>query len=152
MQERPAKEGLADQKGKDDVVDVLRGNGRHVAAQGKGAKAFLLVHELADAEKEKASYEEKRLAFDNEVKSERNKMSKEVEAERERRVTAAKDEADKIVSDARAEAERKKDEIIESAQKEITDMVTEAMEKLTLEQSASDAFDQFLAATEETDK
>jgi len=31
-------------------------------------------------------------------------------------------------------------------------MVTEAMEKLTLEQSASDAFDQFLDAAEETKK
>jgi hypothetical protein len=31
-------------------------------------------------------------------------------------------------------------------------MVTDAMEKLTLEQTASDAFDQFLDAAEEADK
>ena len=63
-------------------------------------------------------------------------------------MAAAKADAEKIVSDARTEAEREKEEIIASAQKEITDMVTGAMEKLTLEQSASDAFDQFLDAAE----
>ena len=61
-------------------------------------------------------------------------------------------EAEKIVADARSAADREKSEILASAQKEITDMVTEAMEKLTLEQSASDAFDQFLDAAEETKK
>ena len=107
---------------------------------------------LADAENEKASYEEQKLAFAEEIKDKRSEMSKEVEAERDRRLTEAKAEAEKIVSTARTEAEREKGEIIASAQKEITDMVTDAMEKLTLEQSASDAFDQFLAATEEAGK
>ena len=97
---------------------------------------------LAEAQSEKASYEEKQKEFADEMKAVKSKMGQEVEAERERRVTAAKTEAEKIVADARTEAEREKGEIIASAQKEITDMVTEAMEKLTLEQTASDAFDQ----------
>lgn len=129
------------------VKNFMEGREAHYADMDSKA-----TQALADAESEKASYEEKKLAFDEEVRGERNKLSKEVEAERERRVSAAKAEAEKIVSDARTEAEREKDEIIASAQKEITDMVTDAMEKLTLEQSASDAFDQFLAATEEADK
>ena len=107
---------------------------------------------LAEAQSEKASYEEKQKEFADEMKAVKSKMGQEVEAERERRVTAAKTEAEKIVADARTEAEREKGEIIASAQKEITDMVTEAMEKLTLEQTASDAFDQFLDAAEEADK
>ena len=107
---------------------------------------------LAEAQSEKASYEEKQKEFADEMKAVKSKMGQEVEAERERRVTAAKTEAEKIVADARTEAEREKSEIIASAQKEITDMVTEAMEKLTLEQTASDAFDQFLDAAEEADK
>ena len=69
----------------------------------------------------------------------------------ERRLSEAKGEAEKIVANARAEAEREKNEIISSAQKEITGMVTGAVEKLALEQSASDAFDQFLDAAEEAD-
>ena len=84
--------------------------------------------------------------------AEKNRMSKEIEAERERRLAAARGEAEKIISNARGEAEREKNEIIESAQKEITGMITDAMEKLTLEQTASDAFDQFLDAAEEADK
>ena len=94
---------------------------------------------LAEAESEKSAYEQKQKEFSDEMKAVKSKMGQEVEAE-------------KIVSDARVEAEREKNEIIASAQKEITDMVTEAMEKLTLEQTASDAFDQFLDAAEEADK
>ena len=107
---------------------------------------------LADAENSKASYEQKEKDFDEEIRAEKSRLSKEIEAERERRLTAARGEAEKIISDARGEAEREKNEIIESAQKEITGMVTDAMEKLTLEQTASDAFDQFLDAAEEADK
>ena len=107
---------------------------------------------LADAESSKAAYEQKKAAFDDEVRQEKSRMSKEVEAERERRLQDARGEAEKIIADARGEAEREKKEIIESAQKEITGMVTDAMEKLTLEQTASDAFDQFLDAAEEADK
>ena len=64
---------------------------------------------------------------------------------------AEQSEVEKIVADARTEADREKSEIIASAQKEISDMVTGAVEKLALEQSASDAFDQFLDAAEEAD-
>ena len=83
-----------------------------------------------------------------EVRAERSKVGKEIAESRDRQLAAAKADAEKIVSDARTEAAREKEEIIASAQKEITDMVTGAMEKLTLEQSASDAFDQFLDAAE----
>lgn len=103
---------------------------------------------LADAENSRQAYDEKVRAFDEEAKAEKSRMSKAVEAERERRLAEARNEAEKIVADARNEADREKKEIIESAQKEIAGMVTDAMEKLTLEQSASDAFDQFLDAAE----
>ena len=107
---------------------------------------------LADAEDSKAAYEKKKADFDEEVREEKSRLSKEIETERERRLEAARGEAEKIISNARSEADREKQEIIESAQKEITGMITDAMEKLTLEQSASDAFDQFLDAAEEADK
>ena len=107
---------------------------------------------LADAEDSKAAYEKKKAEFDEEVREEKSRLSKEIEAERERRLEAARGEAEKIISNARSEADREKQDIIESAQKEITGMITDAMEKLTLEQTASDAFDQFLDAAEEADK
>jgi F-type H+-transporting ATPase subunit b len=103
---------------------------------------------LKAAEESRAAYDEKLQAFDEEVRAERSKVGKEIAESRDRQLAAAKVDAEKIVSDARTEANREKEEIIASAQKEITDMVTGAMEKLTLEQSASDAFDQFLDAAE----
>ena len=103
---------------------------------------------LKEAESSRDAYDEKVRAFDDEVRAERTKVGKELADLRDRELAQAKTDAEKIVSDARTEANREKEEIIASAQKEITEMVTGAMEKLTLEQSASDAFDQFLDAAE----
>ena len=103
---------------------------------------------LKEAESSRDAYDEKIKAFDDEVRAERAKVGQEMAALRDKELAQAKADAEKIVSDARTEANREKEEIIASAQKEITEMVTGAMEKLTLEQSASDAFDQFLDAAE----
>ena len=103
---------------------------------------------LKEAEDSRNAYDEKVRAFDEEVRAEKSKLNKDLAASRERQLADAKADAEKILSDARNEANREKEEIIASAQREITDMVTEAMEKLSLEQSASDAFDQFLDAAE----
>ena len=103
---------------------------------------------LKAAENSRMAYDEKVQSFEEEVRAERSKVNKEIAETRDRQLAAAKADAEKIVSDARTEANREKEEILASAQKEITEMVTGAMEKLTLEQSASDAFDQFLDAAE----
>ena len=129
------------------VRDFMEGREAHYADMDSRAEQA-----LADAESSKASYEEKERTFDEEVRAEKNRLNKEIEDERERRLADARGEAEKIISDARGAAEREKSDILESAQKEITGMVTDAMEKLTLEQTASDAFDQFLDAAEEADK
>lgn len=104
--------------------------------------------ELKAAEAARQEYDDKVRGFDEEVRSEKTKLHQEMEEQRSRELAAAKADAEKIVSDARSEASRQKDDIINSAQQEIAEMLTEAMEKLTLEQSASEAFDQFLDATE----
>lgn len=103
---------------------------------------------LAAAEASRAELDAKVKAFDEEVAEERTRVHKELEEQRNRQLDEAKADAERIVSRARTEAAREKDEIIASAQKEITGIVTDAMEKLTLQQSASDAFDQFLDAAE----
>jgi F-type H+-transporting ATPase subunit b len=105
----------------------------------------------AEAESRQQEYEKKISDLETKIRDEKSRMGKEVEAERERRLGEAKSEAEKIVADARTEADREKSEILASAQKDISDMVTGAVEKLALEQSASDAFDQFLDAAEEAD-
>ena len=125
------------------VKNYMEQREKHYADMDKTAE-----DNLRAAEESKTAYTDKVRAFDEETRAERTKLNKELEASRERQIAAAKADAEKIVSDARIEANREKEEIIASAQKEITDMVTGAMEKLTLEQSASDAFDQFLDAAE----
>ena len=129
------------------VRDFMENREKHYADMDSKANQA-----LADAESSKASYEEKERNLDEEIRARKSSLSKEIEAERERRLADARSEAEKLIADARGEADREKKEIIESAQKEITEMVTDAMEKLTLEQTASDAFDQFLDAAEEADK
>ena len=104
---------------------------------------------LKEAESSRDAYDEKVRSFDEEIRAEKAKMNKEISDQRDHQLAQAKTDAEKIISDAKAEAEREKDEIIASAQKEIAGMVTDAMEQITLEQSASDAFDQFLDAAEE---
>ena len=103
---------------------------------------------LSAAQEQEQLYSDKVSGFDEEVRQEKALARKDIDAMREREISAAKSDAEKIVSDAREEANREKEDIIASAQKEIAVMVTEAREKLTLEQSASDAFDQFLDAAE----
>ena len=103
---------------------------------------------LSDAEEQKRIYEDKVTAFDDEVKAEKSKARQEIEELRKREIEAAHADAEKILADAKAEAGREKAEIISSAQKEIRDLVTDAMDKLSIGESASDAFDQFLDAAE----
>ena len=103
---------------------------------------------LQAAEDRRREYEDRVKAFDEEIQDEKSKAQKRIEEQTGRQLAEAKADAERIVTDARKEANRQKEEIISSAQKEIADMVTDAMEKLTLEQSASDAFDQFLDAAE----
>ena len=103
---------------------------------------------LQAAEDRRREYEDRVKAFDEEIQEEKSKAQKRIEEQTGRQLAEAKADAERIVTDARKEANRQKEEIISSAQKDIADMVTDAMEKLTLEQSASDAFDQFLDAAE----
>ena len=74
------------------VKDFMEGREAHYADMDSRAEQA-----LADAETSKASYEKKERDFDEEVRTEKNRMSKEIEAERERRhqFLDAAEEADK---------------------------------------------------------
>ena len=76
------------------------------------------------------------------------KASEEMAALKAAEKAQAEDEAAKILANARQDAEREKTNIIASAQTEISDMVTAATEKIVLQASASEAFEQFLDAAE----
>lgn len=103
---------------------------------------------LEDAEKSKEEYEERA----NEIKAHGEDLKKqaaeEVEKYRQSELRSAKEEAEKIIDKAKSEGEREKTRIIEGASKEITDIITAATEKIVLDSTTSDAYEQFLKAAE----
>ena len=103
---------------------------------------------LESALHDKEEYAALKASADEEIHQEKEKVRKELEELYTRRVRQAEDEAAKILANARQDAEREKTNIIASAQSEISDMVTAATEKIVLQASASEAFEQFLDAAE----
>ena len=74
------------------VRDFMENREAHYAEMDSKAEQA-----LADAENSKASYEKKERDFDEEIRAEKNRLSKEIEAERERRLADARSEAEKRV-------------------------------------------------------
>lgn len=107
---------------------------------------------LAASETAKAEYANKLAAADDEIRKRQEETRAAAEKAAAKRIEDARDEAAKIIARAKGEAVRERDRIIADAQTEISGMVTEATEKLVLESTASDAFDQFLMAVERGDR
>lgn len=131
----------------------------------KPVKKFMAQHteyyqnmeETAKAKLEKAeetANEYKTLVKNAEHEIEEKRTLAAIESEKmsSQKILEAKQQAEKILSDARQNAELEKSKILESAQKEIADMVTTATEKLLLQSTPSDAFEQFLAAAERSEQ
>lgn len=103
---------------------------------------------LESAIHERETYIALRAGADEEIHQEKEKVRKEMNELYAKKVRQAEEEASRIISTARQDATREKENIIASAQAEISEMVTAATEKIVLKASASEAFDQFLAAAE----
>ena len=103
---------------------------------------------LRASEETKAQYETKISEAESEISQMKQKSRQEIEKNRDSQLQAAKDEAERIIREAKAEATREKDRIISEAQAEISEMVTDATEKLALQATAGEAFDQFLDAVD----
>ena len=103
---------------------------------------------LEDALHEKEEYSALRASADEEIHQEKEKVRKELDDLYTRKVRQAEEEASKILAAAREDAQRERSNIIASAQAEISEMVTAATEKIVLQSSASEAFEQFLDAAE----
>lgn len=103
---------------------------------------------LESALHDKEKYSALRAAADEEIHQEKEKVRKELDDLYTRKVRQAEEDASKILANAREDAKREKANIIASAQAEISEMVTAATEKIVLQASASEAFEQFLDAAE----
>lgn len=107
---------------------------------------------LKQAETLEADYQARLQNAESEIAEKRANALAELDRLHTQTLQEAKTQAEKIVSDARQSAEREREKILDSAQKEIADMVTTATEKLLLQSTASEAFDQFLTAAERSEQ
>lgn len=103
---------------------------------------------LSEAEEIKADYSRQLSSVDDEIYKRKNAATETMKRMKEEEIQQAKEQAEKIVSDAKKEAKIEHDKIIDNAQKEVTEMVTMATEKLVLQSTAAEAFNQFLNAAE----
>lgn len=103
---------------------------------------------LSESEELKAKYEKKLGELDGELSDIREKAKKETERLNSLRISEANEEAARIVETAKEEAKLERERIIREAQQDISEMVADAIEKLALESTASEAYDQFLDAVE----
>ena len=99
---------------------------------------------LEDAEKAKAAYLQKLASAEEEISAEKEKSRKELEEVSVLKKKQAEQEAAKIIKDARQCLEREHAQMLRDAQNEISDMVTNAAEKLVINASTSQVYDQFL--------
>ena len=103
---------------------------------------------LADAEKAKEEYARRLSAVDSEIAEIKEKERRELEEAKATRLKRAQEEADKIVRDAREDIEQERARMIKEAQTEISDCSVSATEKIVLQSSTSESYEQFLAAVE----
>ena len=103
---------------------------------------------LKATEEAKTQYEAKMSEAEAEISQMKQKSRQEIENSKGLQIKAAQDEAERIIREAKEEASREKDRILSEAQAEISEMVTDATEKLALQATAGEAFDQFLDAVD----
>lgn len=106
---------------------------------------------LAESEKKKEEYMERLATVDKEISKKKEKMRKEIDEANELRMKQAKKEAEKLISNGHKTIERERAKMLKDVQEEISDMVTAATEKLILNASTSQAYDNFLDAVKRSE-
>lgn len=103
---------------------------------------------LREAEDLEAEYRARLQKAESEMEQEKIHARQELEQRSIQQLQQAQDQAQQILSDARQRAQQEREKILEDAQKDVAELVTTATEKLLLQATASEAFDQFLTAAE----
>ena len=102
----------------------------------------------AEAEEKRAAYEEKLAHAENEIAEKRRQAEKQAAEYSELQRRETDELARNIVADARQDAARIKAQATKEARAQIASIVTDAVGKIVLEDTASEAFDQFLDAVD----
>ncbi len=103
---------------------------------------------LEASEKTKAEYMQRLATVEDEISKKRQKAHKELEQSGAGILKQAEKEAGIIVEEAHRTLERERAKMLRQAQNEISSMVVSATEKIVLQSSTSESFEQFLAAVE----
>lgn len=103
---------------------------------------------LENSEKTKEEYHNKLANAEAEIFAKNQKARKELEEDNARKIKQAEKEAEKIINDAHQRIEKERTNMLKEVQEEISDMVVTATEKIALQASASECFEQFLTAVE----
>jgi F-type H+-transporting ATPase subunit b len=103
---------------------------------------------LKQAQDMQTEYEERIRDAEAEITQRKAAAFQEAEKASEQRLLQAQTQADEIIAAARQRGQQEREKILANTQIEITDMVTTATERLLLQASVSEAYDQFLAAAE----
>lgn len=103
---------------------------------------------LASAEETKAEYESQLKSADETIAARRRAAEEKLRRELDERRALAQQEADDVLRRAQQSAAAEYEKTMTRAQEEIAGLVTGATEKLVLQASAAEAFDQFLDAVE----
>ncbi len=112
------------------------------------------TNSLNEASKRKEEEINKRLLnLATEIKTEKANVNKELEEYKAKEMANIEAEADLLLKKAISDANQAKEKILSDSNKEIKNIVSEATEKLVLNSSTSDAYDEFLEkALEGSDK
>lgn len=99
---------------------------------------------LTYSEKTKNEYENKLASVAEEITLEKERARQEIEELKATKIQQSEKEAGKILTDARQSIEKERAKMLREAQNEISEMVANATEKLIVDSSTSDIYDQFL--------
>lgn len=101
-----------------------------------------------ESKKTKEEYLKRLASAEEEISAKNEKARKELEAANAIRREQAEKEAEKIVAEARQTLDKERAKMMREAQNEISDMVVAATEKIVLQSSTANSYEQFLAAVE----
>lgn len=103
---------------------------------------------LEASEKVKAEYTDRLAAVEDEIADKKEKARRELEESCAEKQKLAEMKAEKIVEEAHQTLEKERAKMLKEAQNDISDMVVSAVEKIVLQKSTSESFDQFLDTVE----
>ena len=125
------------------VKDFMEKRTEYYKKLDDDAKANLEI-----AEKTKNDYAEKLANADVEISEKKETARREIEEESEVRIRQAEKKAEQILSEARQKSDIEHAKMIKEAQSEISDMIISATERIALQASTSESFEQFLTVVE----